>query len=344
MGLFDGETGRQPPLLTLRGTPDNPVPPGGTLIAVGTSDDCTLRAAHWQTTARTCRGTVCLLQGRAEFIEKYYETIHELRARGFAVVAFDWRGQGESDRRVDDPHKGHVARFDDYRLDLKAVAETVLVPLMPEPHIGLAHSMGGCVALLGALDDWLPFRRLVALAPMLSIRMIRWPAGAAVLSRALQRLGLGSRYIPFGKPVSIATNPYAGNRLSRDPVRYARNAAAARQVGAGAVGDPTIAWLAEAFRAMARLRDPRAAPRITLPTLILAAGADPVCGTADTERFAARLKAGHILVLPDSRHEILTERDAIRQDFWAAFEAFAPGSALPTHAEVEAHASAVPVA
>jgi lysophospholipase len=95
---------------------------------------------------------------------------------------------------------------------------------------------------------------------------------------------------------------------------------------------------------MARLRDPRAAPRITLPTLILAAGADPVCGTADTERFAARLKAGHILVLPDSRHEILTERDAIRQDFWAAFEAFAPGSPLPSHAEVEAHASAVPVA
>ena len=38
------------------------------------------------------------------------------------------------------------------------------------------------------------------------------------------------------------------------------------------------------------------------------------------------------------------ERDAIRQDFWAAFEAFVPGSPLPTHAEVEAHAVAVPVA
>ncbi|WP_245337951.1 alpha/beta fold hydrolase, partial [Methylobacterium radiotolerans] len=106
---------------------------------------------------------------------------------GFAVVAFDWRGQGESDRRVDDPHKGHVARFDDYRLDLRAVAETILVPLMPEPHVGLAHSMGGCVALLAALDGALPFRRLVTLAPMLSIRMIRWPAGAAVLPRGLQR-------------------------------------------------------------------------------------------------------------------------------------------------------------
>ncbi|RZK81635.1 MAG: alpha/beta hydrolase, partial [Methylobacterium sp.] len=195
MRRLDGDIGREPPLLTLRGTPDNPVPPGGTLIAVGTRDDCTLRAAYWQATTRTCRGTVCLLQGRAEFIEKYYETIHDLRARGFAVVAFDWRGQGESDRRADDPHKGHVGRFDDYRLDLRAVAETVLVPLMPEPHVGLAHSMGGCVALIGALDGWLPFRRLVTVAPMLSIRMVRWPAGAAFLSRFLHRIGLGDRYI-----------------------------------------------------------------------------------------------------------------------------------------------------
>ena len=86
MRRFDGEIGREPPLLTLRGTPDNPVPPGGTLIAVGTRDDCTLRAARWSPTARTCKGTVCLLQGRAEFIEKYYETIRELRADRKSVV------------------------------------------------------------------------------------------------------------------------------------------------------------------------------------------------------------------------------------------------------------------
>lgn len=344
MRRSNGEPGREPPLLTLLGTPDNPVPPGGTLVAVATGDDWTLRAAHWPPTTRTCRGSVCLLQGRAEFIEKYYETIAELRARGFGVLAFDWRGQGQSDRRIDDPRKGHVARFDEYRLDLKAVVDSVLVPLMPEPHFGLAHSMGGCVALTCALDGWTPFRRLVTLAPMLAIAMVAWPAGASALTRMLDRLGLGRRYIPFGRPVSIATKPYAGNRLSRDPARYARNAAAAAAVETGAVGDPTIAWTAEAFRAIARLRDPRAAPRIALPTLIVAAGADPVCATPAAERFAARLKAGAILVLPDARHEILAERDAIRQDFWAAFDAFVPGSALPAPTQAAEHAAAVPVA
>ncbi|MGU3537021.1 alpha/beta fold hydrolase [Methylobacterium sp. A54F] len=313
-------------MLTLRSTTDNPVPPGGRLVALRTDDGVDLRAVHWRPAGRSVKGTVCLLQGRAEFIEKYYETVADLRDRGFAVVAFDWRGQGESGREVDDPHKGHVARFDDYRLDIKAVAETILVPLMPEPHVCLAHSMGGCIAFTGALDGWLPFSRIVTVAPMLSIRMVDWPAAASVVSRGLHRLGFGSRYIPFGSPVSIASKPYPGNRLCRDPKRYARNAQAAREVGAGAVGDPTIAWLAGAFRAMARLRDPRVPPRIEMPILIVAAGADPVCGTPETERFAARLKAGHILVLPDARHEILSERDAIREDFWAAFEAFVPGT------------------
>lgn len=314
------------PMLTLRSTTDNPVPPGGVFTSVTTKDGVALRAAHWRPTTRTVKGTVCLLQGRAEFVEKYYETIAELRGRGFAVVAFDWRGQGESGRQVDDAHKGHVFDFDDYRLDLKAIEEALLQPLMPQPHFCLAHSMGGVVALTGALDAWLPFQRIVTVAPMLSIKMVRWPGFASVLARSLHRLGLGCRYIFFGNGTSIATKPFANNRLSGDPVRYARNAAAAREVGAGAVGDPSIAWAAAAFRTMARMRDARVPPAIPVPTLILAAGADPVCGTEAMERFAARLKSGRILVLPGARHEILSECDAIRQDFWAAFDAFIPGS------------------
>lgn len=313
-------------MLSLRSTPGNPVPPGSTLVPVRTADGRELRAAYWRPEGRATKGTVCLIQGRAEFIEKYYETIGDLRRRGFCVVAFDWRGQGESSRDVADPHKGHVGRFDQYRLDLEAVAEAVMVPLLPEPHVCLAHSMGGCVALTGALEGWLPFSRIVTVAPMLSIRMVRWPALASGLARALHGLGFGRRYVPFGSAVSIATQPFLNNRLSRDPARYARNAEAARTVGAGAVGDPTIAWLAEAFRAMRRLRDPRVPPRIDLPVLIVAAGADPVCGTWTTERFGARLRAGRVVVLPDARHEILSERDAIRQDFFAAFDAFVPGS------------------
>ena len=315
-------------MLSLASTPGNPVPPGGTLVSVQTDDGVRLRAVHWRPTTRLAKGTVCLLQGRAEFIEKYYETITDLRRRGFAVVAFDWRGQGESQRQVTDAHRGHVARFDDYRHDLKAIEEAILRPLMPHPHMGLAHSMGGAVALTGAMDGWLPFARLVTVAPMLSIRMIRFPAASFFLARLLHALGLGRSYIPFGKPTSMATKPFAGNRLSGDSARYERNAQAARAVGTGAVGDPSVAWIVGAFRAMEKLADPRKAASIRIPILVIGAGADPVCDTAITERFVGRLSSGFLLVLPDARHEILSERDAIRDDFWAAFDAFVPGSVV----------------
>ncbi|BAQ45701.1 alpha/beta hydrolase [Methylobacterium ajmalii] len=313
----------------LLATPDNPIPPGATLLSVRTADGLSLRVATWAPTARVVHGTVCLVQGRAEFIEKYFETVAELRGRGFHVVAFDWRGQGGSDRTVEDPHKGHVDDFAEYRLDLAAVEAQVLEGRMPRPFFGLAHSMGGAICLSAAREGWLPFDRLVALAPMVAICMIRWPKAAMRLAAALRLLGLGRRYVPGGSAVSIATKPFPNNRLTADPVRYARNAAAALAVGAGAIGDPTVGWLAAAFRAMRRFEDPRYALGIRLPVLVVAAGADPVCSTPAAERFAARLAAGRTITLRGARHEILMERDAIRAQFWAAFDAFVPGTAAP---------------
>jgi hypothetical protein len=68
-------------MLTLKSTPGNPVPPGATLVPVRTADGLTLRAAYWRPLTRIEKGTVCLLQGRAEFIERYSETVAELRRR-----------------------------------------------------------------------------------------------------------------------------------------------------------------------------------------------------------------------------------------------------------------------
>jgi lysophospholipase len=58
----------------------------------------------------------------------------------------------------------------------------------------------------------------------------------------------------------------------------------------------------------------------------MAAGRDSVVSNAAIERFATRLRAGAHLVISGSRHEILMERDVYRAQFWAAFDAFVPGS------------------
>jgi lysophospholipase len=59
---------------------------------------------------------------------------------------------------------------------------------------------------------------------------------------------------------------------------------------------------------------------------MIAAGADVIVATPTIARFASRLRAGAHLVIAGSRHHILMERDAFRGQFWAAFDAFVPGS------------------
>jgi lysophospholipase len=310
-------------------TPDNPVPGAPVLTSITTADRIALRVAYWQAETDQPKGTVCVLHGRAEFIEKYFETVSDLLKRGFAVVTFDWRGQGLSGRQVKNPRKGHVRRFADYRYDIEAVRDQILMPLMPEPHFALAHSMGGAIALNAAYESWLPFRRLVTTTPMIALSIVKRSRSAASLARILRFLGMGKMFVPGGGETSISTMPFKNNRLTGDPVRYARNADASHAIGPGAIGAPTVAWMDSAFRFMSCFTAPNYALKIRLPTLIVAAGEDPVCATPATERFAARLKAGDAIVIPGSRHEILMERDVIREQFWAAFDAFIPGT--PDH-------------
>lgn len=312
--------------MNLLETAGNPAPEGASVRAVATADGTVLRAAHWLPPTCPLRGTVVLLHGRAEFIEKYFEVIGELLGRGFAVATFDWRGQGSSGRTLADGRKGHVTRFSDFRQDVDAVFREVVAPL-PKPVFGLAHSMGGCIALAGAAEGWLPVDRLVATTPMVALSLVRHARLARWLARALGWLGLSGRLVPGGRMESISTEPFDGNRLSGDAVRYARNADVAAALGPGAIGSPTIGWLNAAFDAMAAVQAEGFGARVGVPTLVVGAGADPVCSTPATELLARSLGPGSTyLAIPGSRHEVLMESDAIRETFWRAFDAFVPGS------------------
>lgn len=304
--------------------PDYPVPGHGKVWFAATGDGAQLRFASWHPTTRPVRGTVLLIQGRAEFIERYSETVAELRRRGLHVLTFDWRGQGGSQRFVRRGRKGHVGWLRHYEADL-ALAMAEMQARFPQPHFVLAHSMGAALCLDAARRGALPVSRLVGIAPMLGLTLVRRPLAASRLASVLFWLGLGRCFVPGGGDTAIATKPFAGNRLTGDAARYARNATLSAAAYDLCVGDPTIAWVRTAFQLMRRLEAPEAAWQIRVPTLLIAAGQDPVVSTPAIERFAARLKTGRAIVFPEARHEILMESDPIRERFWAAFDAFIPG-------------------
>ena len=83
---------------------------------------------------------------------------------------------------------------------------------------------------------------------------------------------------------------------------------------------------------MARFERPRYPVEVLTPILIVAAADDRIVDTQSTERFARRLKAGRCLTIPHARHQVIMESEAIVAQFWAAFDAFIPGSPAETHA------------
>jgi lysophospholipase len=310
--------------MTLLSIPANPAPEGAIAGTIATPDGVTLRFARWATPADG-KGTVCVFTGRGEYIEKYFETVQDLRNRGYAVAAIDWRGQGHSARRLDNPFKGHVESFSEYQIDVAAFVEQVVLPACPPPYFALAHSMGGAVMLRVVHDGTAPFERFVLCAPMIDLPRLRASLPIRGLLRLLRAAGMGERFIPGGNIDLIKSTGFPGNPLTSDPRRYARNAAILEADPTLGIASPTVAWLDAAYAAMAELRSDGFAERIRQPVLMLAAGDDTVVSTPAIAAFAGHLPAGSHRVIAGAKHEMLQEDDRFRAQLWAAFDAFMPG-------------------
>ena len=305
----------------------HPIPPGAVVGPVA-SGDAVLRAARWPAPNgdASAPGTVLICAGRSEFIEKYLFVVAELRARGFAVAVFDWRGQGLSQRPLGDAHKGHVDRFSDYEGDLLAVADQVMAPFCPKPWFGLAHSMGGAIALNAAADNPGLFRRLVLAAPMVEIARLPFAGTARAVARLCRYGGLARSFVPGGRGRALLFRSFETNLLTSDAARYRISLDHMEVEPRLVLGAPTLGWLHAAFDAMARLHAADYPERMRTPVLAVVPGADRVVEPRATERLVSRLRASRVVTVPGSRHEILMERDQFRQQFWAAFDAFVPGS------------------
>jgi lysophospholipase len=309
----------------------NPVPSGAVAGYFKGHRGVRLRFARWEPTRGPTRGTVCVFEGRGEFIEKYFEVIADLRRRGFAVATMDWRGQGGSERLLSNPRKGHVRSFADFDRDLAAFMHEVVLPDCPPPYTALAHSMGGHILLRNAATRGSWFSRMVLSAPMIEIAkaQLSAPGLARVWVETLGAIGLGGLYVPNGgdKPAEMAE--FEGNNLTSDRERYLRNRAIVEAAPALALGSPTVAWLRAALRSITRLAAPDYPLKVEVPVLLFAAGNDTIVSTTAIEEFGLRLKVGTHVLLPQARHEILQETPEVRKDFWAAFDAYMGVDAAP---------------
>jgi lysophospholipase len=303
----------------------NPVPSGATVGSFKGYDGAELRFARWDSTRMPRRGTVCLFGGRAEFIEKYFEVIADLRRRGFAVATMDWRGQGGSQRMLSNRRKGHVRGFWEYDRDLIRFMKDIVLPDCPPPFIALAHSMGGNVLLRNATMPGLWFERIVLTAPMIAIPdsvLGHYAFNAMLYAELACAIGLSTAYVAGGSDAVESYQKFQTNTLTSDHERWQRTKAILEVAPALGLGSPTIGWLKSALRSCRRISNPDYPFRINVPLLVFAAGHDEVVSTRAIEDFAVRAKVASCILMPGSRHEILQENDSVRTRFWAAFDAY----------------------
>lgn len=320
--------------MELVGTARNPVPGGAKVGMLKADDGVELRYAVWQATAPERKGTVCLFTGRAEFIEKYFETVTDLRRRGFAVAMMDWRGQGGSGRMLRNRRKGYVRSFKQYDADLARFMNQIVLPDCPAPFFGMAHSMGANMLLHASRTKMCWFDRIVLCAPMVDMSFERSPYECARhMASIMSFFGFGSLFVPGGSEEGSTSIPWEENPFTSDPVRYQRTWEVLRTEPGLGLGSPTLAWVAAASRSIRLINSLKFPPSIKVPMLIVAAGNDQVVSTISTESFAGKVKMCRLIVIAGARHEILQERDAFRDQLWAAFDAFVPGSKQPVAEE-----------
>lgn len=260
------------------------------------------------------RGTVLILPGRCEYAEKYAEVAGRLLAAGYSAAAIDWRGQGMSDRLLKNPFIGHVRRFADYQLDLRAMLKVLKRETLDRRLYLLSHSMGGCIALR-TLTGAHPFRAAVFSAPMWGIVIAPNMRHAAhVLPAVARRVGLGARRTPTtGRHSFFLDTPFEGNLLTTDRRQWDRMAAQAIAEPQFQLGGPSLTWLAESLvetRALAAL------PRPSLPAYAAVGTEDEIVIRDTVPAIMEGWESGSVEIFEGAQHELLMERPEVRDAFF----------------------------
>lgn len=276
------------------------------------------------------RATILLVQGRTESMMKYQELMWELSSQGYAVFTLDHRGQGLSERLLEDRHKGHVENFQDYVDDQHLFIEQVVASKRaPGPLFLLTHSMGGAVGSLLMAQQPDLFTAAVLASPMHmpNTEVLFSEADGCYIAATLGWM-CSDCYAGF---VSVPYNatPFADNVLTQSAVRYQAFRDQYAKQPQLQLGGPTWQWVNEACDVADEM--PAVAQRIQTPFLILQGGADTVVSNSAQDAFCqnATHSCRGVVKIESAKHELFIEQDVYRQQAMTELFKFLQGFSTP---------------
>ncbi len=256
------------------------------------------------------QAALVIVDGRTEYAAKYAELFYDLKDLPWSFYIFDHRGQGMSGRLLNDPQKGYVDRFANYVADLKEFIQTVVKKKAHKHLFILAHSMGGTIAILYSIENPGILKGIILCSPMLQINTAPFPGELArLLVAGITTLGGGDLYVFGGGPYNPA-KAFAANDLTHSAVRFALNKKILRECPGNELGSPTFQWLNESFEGMKEAD--AGAGSLRTPLLLLEGGSDMVVGRKAENDFCYQVPDCVSVRFPGGRHELLMEKDSIR--------------------------------
>jgi len=270
---------------------------------------------------KNSRGVVVVVSGRVEFLEKYIELCRDLQDSGYSICLFDHYGQGGSGRQLLDSQKGHIDDFSLYVDDLYMLLSNQDIIDHSLPVVILSHSMGGTIGILLTAEYPQLVDGLVMVAPMLQINTgaLLPPLLVEAISKIACALGRTKEYVLGGEPFN-PDMPFENNELTGDLTRFRRNLHFVQLNENLALGGPTFGWLCQAYRAMREARSQF--NTLKCPILLFQGQEDVVVGLKEMDLLCHCAKNCEMVRYPEGRHELLMERDTIRNPLLESIKGF----------------------
>jgi lysophospholipase len=250
-----------------------------------------------------------ILPGRTEPSAKYAEMAYDLRDEGYDIFIVDHRGQGYSDRMLENRKIGHVENFLDYVVDLEEASRLIVRVKKYERKMMLAHSMGTIVGLLHAERNPMFWDGLILGSPMLEIKTRTFPQWFVEnLFSILKGVGKGDEFIPMGNPDQEEN--FETNTVTHCPDRYRMARYIEEREPKLHVSEPSSNWVLEGFKASQMALERRHV--LKMPILMFQAGLDDYVHEDAQNEFCSTLKNCKKVYFKDAYHEIFQEKDSIR--------------------------------
>lgn len=256
------------------------------------------------------KSLLIVLPGRGESSLKYCEIAYELKGSGYDVVVVDHRGQGFSERNPNSQGLGHVNQWQEYVDDVIEISEHFKEKKKYKKTIVLSHSMGGAISLAAKIKNPDFCQGMILSSPMMRVQTLSVPEPIARATLGfLSSTHIGKSAVPMYRGQD-ALKDFNENNLTSSQERYKFFIDIKKKHPQIQVGAPTTRWLYEALKLGNFIWRKRS--QIDCGLLIMQAGEERIVCNQTQEKFALGLTNCRLIKLKDSLHEILHERDAIR--------------------------------